>query len=61
MPVLNHFSHLKSECMYLSHFESDEEVIRAVENYIYYFYNYKRFQKRLSHLAPIEYRCQMAA
>lgn len=54
------FSHLKSECIYLSHFESNEELICAVENYIY-FYNYKRFQKRLSHLAPIEYRCQMAA
>ncbi|MFF5814389.1 IS3 family transposase [Peribacillus butanolivorans] len=26
-----------------------------------YFYNYQRFQKRLCHLAPIEYRCQMAA
>ncbi|WP_407716995.1 IS3 family transposase [Lysinibacillus capsici] len=26
-----------------------------------YFYNYKRFQKRLKHLAPIEYRHQMAA
>ncbi|MGY1423693.1 IS3 family transposase, partial [Bacillus cereus] len=26
-----------------------------------YFYNYQRFQKKLSHLAPIEYRCQMAA
>ncbi|WP_414674150.1 IS3 family transposase, partial [Ureibacillus endophyticus] len=26
-----------------------------------YFYNYQRFQKRLNHLAPIEYRHQMAA
>ncbi|WP_369122299.1 IS3 family transposase [Lysinibacillus parviboronicapiens] len=25
-----------------------------------YFYNYQRFQKRLNHLAPIEYRHQMA-
>ncbi|MFF5400411.1 IS3 family transposase [Peribacillus butanolivorans] len=31
-----------------------------MEDYIY-FYNYQRFQKRLCHLAPIEYRCQMAA
>ncbi len=54
------FSHLKSECIYLSHFETDEELTLAVENYIY-FYNYQRFQKRLSHLAPIEFRCQMAA
>ncbi|MEZ2717780.1 IS3 family transposase [Niallia circulans] len=26
-----------------------------------YFYNFQRFQKRLNHLAPIEYRHQMAA
>ncbi|WP_374937166.1 hypothetical protein [Bacillus clarus] len=26
-----------------------------------YFYNYKRFQKRLNHRAPIEYRLSMAA
>ncbi|RFU60987.1 IS3 family transposase [Peribacillus glennii] len=38
----------------------NEELFRPVEIYIY-FYNYKRFQKRLSHLAPTEYRCQMAA
>lgn len=54
------FSHLKSECIYLNHFESEEELQAAIEDYIY-FYNYQRFQKRLCHLAPIEYRCQMAA
>lgn len=54
------FSHLKCECLYLSPFDSDDELIGHIENYIY-FYNYQRFQKRLSHLAPIEYRCQMAA
>ncbi|WP_415858225.1 hypothetical protein [Bacillus mycoides] len=26
-----------------------------------YFYNYKRFPKRLNHRAPIEYRISMAA
>ncbi|WP_367890491.1 MULTISPECIES: hypothetical protein [Bacillus] len=26
-----------------------------------YHYNYKRFQKRLNHRAPIEYRISMAA
>ena len=54
------FSHLKSEYIYLNHFESEEELQSAIEVYIY-FYNYQRFQKRLCHLAPIEYRCQMAA
>lgn len=35
-------------------------VAQAIEEYIY-FYNYKRFQKRLNHRAPIEYRISMAA
>ncbi|HFK1756901.1 IS3 family transposase [Bacillus thuringiensis] len=35
-------------------------VVQAIEEYIY-FYNYKRFQKRLNHRAPIEYRISMAA
>ncbi|WP_353050931.1 IS3 family transposase [Bacillus mycoides] len=34
--------------------------IPAIEIYIYH-YNYKRFQKRLNHRAPIEYRISMAA
>ncbi|SCY59250.1 IS3 family transposase [Lysinibacillus sp. SG55] len=54
------FSHFKSECLYLLHDYSEEAVTQAVEQYIY-FYNYRRFQKRLNHLAPIEYRHQMAA
>ena len=54
------FSHFKSECLYLLHDNTAEEVRQAVEQYIY-FYNFQRFQKRLNHLAPIEYRYQMAA
>lgn len=54
------FSHFKSECLYLLSDNSPEAVIQAVEEYIY-FYNYHRFQKRLNHLAPIEYRHQMVA
>jgi len=54
------YSHFKSECLYLLHVDSDEAIKQAVEEYIY-FYNYQRFQKRLNHLAPIEYRHQMAA
>ncbi|WP_439741711.1 IS3 family transposase [Bacillus pseudomycoides] len=36
------------------------EQIQAIETYIYH-YNYKRFQTRLNHQAPIEYRISMAA
>ncbi|MBO1626580.1 IS3 family transposase [Bacillus arachidis] len=54
------FSHFKSEMLYLHHCKTEEEVVQAIEEYIY-FYNYKRFQKRLNHRAPIEYRILMAA
>ncbi|MEK3726362.1 MULTISPECIES: IS3 family transposase [unclassified Lysinibacillus] len=50
------FSHFKRECLYLLQDHSEEEMIRAVEQY-----NYKRFQKLLNHLTPIEYRHQIAA
>ncbi|WP_411829403.1 IS3 family transposase [Paenibacillus alginolyticus] len=33
---------------------------QAVEDYIY-FYNYKRFQRKLKKRAPIEYRCALVA
>jgi putative transposase len=54
------FSHFKSEMLYLHHFKTEDELIQAIEEYIY-FYNYKRFQKRLNYQAPIEYRISMAA
>ncbi|WP_236791415.1 IS3 family transposase [Bacillus cereus] len=54
------FSHFKSEMLYLNHFKTEADLIQAIEEYIY-FYNYKRFQKRLNHRAPIEYRISMAA
>ncbi|WP_422785223.1 IS3 family transposase [Sporosarcina globispora] len=51
----NFFGHLKSEVMYLHSFKTEEEVIQAIEQYIY-FYNHERFQKKLSNLSPVEYR-----
>jgi len=46
--------------LYLNHFKAEADLIQVIEEYIY-FYNYKRFQKRLNHRAPIEYRISMAA
>ncbi|WP_070146076.1 IS3 family transposase, partial [Bacillus mycoides] len=54
------FSHFKSEMFYLNDYQTKGELIQAIETYIYH-YNYKRFQKRLNHRAPIEYRISMAA
>ncbi len=45
--------------LYLNHFKTEEDLIQAIKEYIY-FYNYKRFQKRLNHRALIEYRISMA-
>jgi len=41
--------------LYLNYFKTEEDLIQAIEEYIY-FYNYKRFQKRLNHRTPIESR-----
>ena len=49
------FSHLKSECIYLNNYNSEDEVINSVEEYIN-FYNNTRFQKKLKNMAPIKYR-----
>ncbi|MGE7765713.1 IS3 family transposase [Peribacillus sp. NPDC096540] len=58
--VESFFSHFKSEMFYLNHFQTEVELIQAIETYIYH-YNYKRFQKRLNHRAPFEYRISMVA
>ncbi|WP_407701977.1 IS3 family transposase [Viridibacillus soli] len=44
----------------MNEFENDKELEKIIENYNY-FYNYQRFQTKLSQLAPIEYRCKLAA
>lgn len=51
----NFFGHLKTELIYLNSFQTEEEVMRAIDQYIY-FYNHERFQKKLSNLSPVEYR-----
>nr|ACX46520.1 transposase [Bacillus thuringiensis serovar aizawai] len=54
------FSHFKSEMLYLNHFKTEENLIQANEKYIY-FYNYRRFKKRLNHQASIESQISMTA
>ncbi len=54
------FSHLKTEKLYMTECKSEVELRQAIEDYIYY-YNYKRFQKKLNKRAPIEHRCALAA
>ncbi|MGH0792464.1 IS3 family transposase [Bacillus cereus] len=52
------FSHFKSKMLNWKHFKTEESLIQVIEEYICFF-NYKRFQKRLNHRAPIEYRISM--
>ncbi|MED4586744.1 IS3 family transposase [Brevibacillus choshinensis] len=54
------FGHLKSECLRLHTFTSEEQLIKAVEDYIH-FYNYERFQAKLNNLSPVQYRTKAVA
>jgi putative transposase len=53
------FSHFKSECFYRYQFTNPKQVEHAVKRYIWY-YNNKRFQKKLNNLSPIEFRAKAA-
>ena len=46
---------LKSEMYYLKSFQSYDELVNAVSEYIEY-YNNRRYQKRLKCMTPMEYR-----
>ncbi|MFF0826038.1 transposase [Brevibacillus sp. NPDC003359] len=45
------FSHLKTECLYVNTFMKDEEVQKAIKQYIH-FYNNEHIQVRLNNLSP---------
>ncbi|MTI67752.1 MAG: IS3 family transposase [Firmicutes bacterium] len=49
------FGTLKSEMFYGNKFQSLEELIEKIVEYIE-FYNKERFQKKLRCMAPLEYR-----
>lgn len=53
------FSHLKSECFHLYTFRNADDGKQAIRDYIY-FYNHKRFQKKLNNHSPVEFRTMVA-
>jgi len=59
-PMEGYWGILKSEMYYLHKFTSSEELTRAIENYIY-FYNTRRYQKRLRCMTPMEFHNALAA
>lgn len=54
------FSHLKTETLYFSQCKTEQELLQAIQTYIW-FYNHERFQKRLNQCSPVEYRKTLAA
>lgn len=53
----NFFGLLKSEMFYRSKFTSSEELMKAVDEYIFY-YNNERIKLKLKGLSPVQYRTQ---
>ena len=51
------FGRLKTECFYGREFNSREEIVDAVRDYLDY-YNHRRIQLKLKGLSPIQYRLQ---
>ncbi|AUS87066.1 hypothetical protein LBYS11_12330 [Lysinibacillus sp. YS11] len=58
-PIESFWGTLKCEKYYLHKYNSYEELKLAIDDYIH-FYNYYRYQKRLSGLSPLEFRTQAA-
>ena len=51
------FGRLKTECFYGREFNTREEIVNAVRDYLDY-YNHRRIQLKLKGLSPIQYRKQ---
>ncbi|WP_108672585.1 IS3 family transposase, partial [Peribacillus acanthi] len=58
-PMESFWGTLKCEKYYLHKYNTFEDLLIAVEEYIH-FYNHDRYQKRLNGLSPMEYRAKAA-
>ncbi len=59
-PMEGFWGILKCEMYYLNHFETYEELVTAIEQFIYY-YNHQRRQHKLNCLPPATYRSLLEA
>lgn len=59
-PMEGFFGTLKSEMFYGKKFDTLDNLIKKIQEYILFYNNY-RYQKRLKCLAPLEYRSQALA
>lgn len=55
--IENFFGHLKSEYYYRYHFNTMDELIKGIHEYID-FYNNIRIKTKLKGLSPVNYRIQ---
>ena len=58
--IENFFGHLKTELIYQNSYSCKENLIKSVDEYIYWYNNY-RFQAKLNNMTPVEYRCHMTS
>lgn len=58
-PIEGYWGTLKCEKYYLNKYNAFKKLKNDIDKYIY-FYNYKRLQKRLNSLSPMEYRALAA-
>jgi transposase InsO family protein len=58
-PMEGFWGILKREMYYGRKFTDRKQITRAISEYIY-FYNYRRLQRRLSVLTPMEFHAQFA-
>lgn len=59
-PMEGFWGILKTEMYYLDHFETYEELEKAIAKYIHY-YNYERYQEGLKNMTPMEYHAYLDA
>ena len=59
-PMEGFWGILKTEMYYLNHFETYEELEKAIAKYIHY-YNYERYQEGLNNMTPMEYHAYLDA
>jgi transposase InsO family protein len=55
--IENFFGILKTELLHIQSFESMEDLIKQLHEYIHY-YNHRRTKEKLQGLSPVEYRLQ---
>ena len=58
-PMESFWGHYKDEAYYGEYFETFEELVASIDQYIY-FYNHERYQEELDSQTPVQYRHQVA-